>query len=60
MKWRMNLLGNQADNWKYRLPTVTPGVWNGVIIHTHTPFPMMSLTLKKWTRFKDRLAWILS
>jgi hypothetical protein len=56
----MNLLGNQADDWKYRLPTTTPGAWNGVIIHTDTPFPMMLTTLKKWTRFKDGLAWILS
>jgi hypothetical protein len=60
MKSKMNLVGNQADDWKYRLPTVTPGAWNRVIIHTDTPFPMMSTTLKKWTRFKDRLAWILS
>ena len=48
-KSRMILLGNQADNWKYRLPMVTPGAWNGVIIHTNTPFLMMSTTLKKWT-----------
>ncbi len=56
----MNLLGNQADDWKYRLPTVMPGAWNGVLIHTDNPFLMMSTTLKKWTRFKDGLAWILS
>ncbi len=56
----MNSLGNQADDRKYRLLTVTPGAWNGVLIHTDTPFPMMSTTLKKWTRFKDGLAWILS
>ena len=60
LKSKMNSLGNQADDWKYRLPTVTPGAWNGVLIHTDTPFPMMSTTLKKWTRFKDGLAWILS
>jgi hypothetical protein len=60
LKLKINLVGNQADDWKYRLPTVTPGAWNGVIIHTDTPFPMMSTTLKKWTRFKDKLAWILS
>jgi hypothetical protein len=56
----MNLLGNQAVNRKFRLPTIMPGAWNEVIIHTDTPFPMMSGTLKKWTRFKDSLAWILS
>ena len=37
-----------------------PGAWNGVLIHTNTTFSMMSTTLKKWTRFKDGLAWILS
>jgi hypothetical protein len=47
LKSEMNLLGNQADDWKYRLPTVAPGAWNRVIIHTSTPFPMMSTTLKK-------------
>jgi hypothetical protein len=60
MKSRMNLLGNQADDWKDRLWTITPGAWNGVIIHIDTPFPMMNTALKKWTRFKDSLAWILS
>ncbi len=60
LKSKMNLLWNQADDCKYRLPTTTPGAWNGVIIHTDAPFPMMLTTLKKWTRFKDGLAWILS
>ncbi len=60
LKSKMNSLGNQADNWKYRLPTVTPGAWNGVLVHTYTPFPMMSTTLKKWVRFKNGLAWILT
>jgi hypothetical protein len=60
LKSKMNLLGNQVDDRKYRLPTTTPGVWIGVIIHTDTPFPMILTTLKKWTRFKDGLAWILS
>ncbi len=32
LKSKMNLVGNQADDWKYWLPTVTPGAWNGVII----------------------------
>ncbi len=52
--------GNQADDWKYRHPTLTPGVWNGVIIHTNTPFPMMSTTQSKWTRFNVGLSWILT
>jgi hypothetical protein len=59
LKSRMKLVGNQADDWKYRLPTSTPGAWNGVIVHTDTPFPMMSTTTKKWTRFKDGLSWII-
>ncbi len=56
----MNSFGNQADDRKYRLPALTPGSWNGVILHTDTPFPMISTTQKKWTRFKDGLSWILS
>jgi hypothetical protein len=56
----MNLLGNQADDRKYRLPTFTPGAWNGVTIHSNTSFPMMSTTLKKWTRFKNGLSGILT
>ena len=60
LKSKMNSFGNQADDRKYRLPTVTPGAWNGVLVHTDTPFPMMSTTLKKWTRFKTGLAWILT
>jgi hypothetical protein len=56
----MNFCNNQADNRKYRLPTVTPGAWNGVIIHTDTPFPMMSTTEKKWTRFKEGIFWTLT
>ena len=60
LKSEMNSRGNQADDRKYRLPTLTPGAWNGVIIHTDTPFPMMSTTQKKWTRFKDGLTWVLS
>jgi hypothetical protein len=27
LKSGMNYLGNQADDWKYFLPTVTPGAW---------------------------------
>jgi hypothetical protein len=58
LKAGMNSLGNQANDRKYRLPTFTLGAWNGVIIHTDTPFPLMSTTLKKWTRFKTGLSWI--
>jgi hypothetical protein len=60
LKSGMNFCGNQVDNWKYRLPTVTPGAWNGVILHTNTSFPMMSTTEKKWKRFKEGISWILS
>jgi hypothetical protein len=60
LKSRMNALGNQADDRKYQLPTVTPGAWNGVIIHTDTPFPRMSTTLKKWMQFKEGISWILT
>ena len=60
LKSGMNSVGNQADDQKYPLPSSTPGAWNGVIIHTDTPFPMMSTMLKKWVRFKDGLNWILT
>jgi hypothetical protein len=60
LKSGMNSRGNQADDWKYCIPSVTPGAWNGVILHTNTPFPMMSTTLKKWTRFRNGLSWILT
>jgi hypothetical protein len=60
LKLKMNSFGNQADDWKYRLLTVTPGAWNGVLVHMDTPFPMMSTTIKKWTRFKNGLSWILT
>ena len=62
LKAGMNSLGNQADDndRKYRLPTLTPGAWNGVIVHTDTPFPMMSTTVKKLTRFKAGLSLILT
>ncbi len=56
LKSGMNSVGNQADDRKYQLPTATPGAWNGVIIHTDTPFSIMSTTLKKWTRFKHGLS----
>jgi hypothetical protein len=59
LKSGMNLRDNQADDWKYRIPSVTPGAWNGVIVHTNTPFPMMFTTLKKWMRFQNGLSWIL-
>jgi hypothetical protein len=60
LKSGMNFRGNQADDWKYRLPTVNPGAWNRVIVHTDTPFPMMSTTKKKWMCFKEGISWILT
>ena len=59
LKSGTNCWDNQADDRKYMLTTVTPGDWNGVIVHTNTPFPMMSTTEKKWTHFKARISWIL-
>ncbi len=47
LKSGMNSRGNQVDNRKYRIPSFTPGAWNGVILHTNTPFPILSTTLKK-------------
>jgi hypothetical protein len=47
LKLEMNSQGNQVDDWKYRLFNVTPGAWNGVIVHTDTPFSMMTTTKKK-------------
>ena len=59
LKSRMNSLANQADDRKFRQPTPTPGAWNGLIIHTDTPFPMKSTTGKKWDKFKRGLSSIL-
>ncbi len=56
LKSRMNSLANQADDRKFRQPTPTPGAWNGLIIHTDTPFPMKSTTGKKWDKFKRGLS----
>ena len=55
----MNSVGNQAVDRKFRQPTPTPGAWNGLIIHTDTPFPRKSTTSKKWNKFKDGLRWIV-
>ncbi len=56
---RMNSYGNQANAKKWRVPTGSPGAWNGAIMHTDTPFPMQSTTIKKWRRFRDGLEWVL-
>ena len=55
----MNSIGNQADERKFRQPTLRPGAWAGLIIHTNTPFPMKPTTGKKWTKFKDGLNWLI-
>lgn len=60
LKRKMNYLGNQADERKFRKPALNPGAWRGVIVSTGSPFPMKSTTAKKWTRFKDGLTWIIS
>ena len=58
LKTRMNSVGNQADDRKYRDVSLTPGPWAGTLAHTDTPFPMKSTTGKKWTRFRDGLKFI--
>ena len=58
LKSRMNSRGNQADDRKYRPPSLTPGAWNGIIMQTDTPFPHMTTTQRKWTRLKSGLDWI--
>ena len=55
LKSRMNSRGNQADDRKYRQPSLQPGAWNGSIIHNNTPFHHKSTTAKKWAKFKDGL-----
>ena len=60
LKSRMNSRGNRAEDRKYRPPSFTPGAWNGVVIHTDTPFPRKSTTLKKWMRMREGLDWIWS
>ena len=59
LKARMNHLGNQADDRKYRDVTTTPGPWIGGIMHTDTPFPMQSTTGKKWSKFRAGLHWVI-
>jgi hypothetical protein len=59
MKSRMNWVGNQADDKKYRPPTCRPGAWKGEIMHTDQPLPRKSTTTKKWVRFKDGVSWVL-
>ena len=56
----MNSLGNQASDTKYRQSSTTSGAWKGEIIHTDTPFPMKSITGKKWAKFKDGLQLVLT
>ena len=55
----MNSHGNQADNRKSRNPSAWPGAWNGIIIHTGTPFSLKSTTGKEWDKFKKGLNWIV-
>jgi hypothetical protein len=52
LRSRMNSLGNQADDKKYRRPTCRPGAWKGEIMHTDQPFPRKSTTGKKWSHFR--------
>ena len=58
VKSRMNLLGNQADDRKFRQPSPTLGAWNGLTIHTNTPVRMKPTTGKKYDKFKTGLTWL--
>ena len=60
LKARMNYLGNQADDQKYRDLMLTLGPWNGGIIHTDTPFPMESTMGEKWDKFRQGLQLIVA
>jgi hypothetical protein len=60
LKSRMNSVGNQADDRKYRQPTCKPGAWKGEIMHTDQPLPRKSTTAKKWLRFKSGLDWVIT
>jgi hypothetical protein len=60
LKSRMNSVGNQADDRKYRQPTCKPGAWKGEIMHTDQPLPRKSTTAKKWLRFKNGLDWVIT
>ena len=55
---RMNYYGNQAAARKRRPACLLPGAWNGVIIHCARPHPVMSTTVKKWTRGLSFLDWV--
>lgn len=59
LRSRMNSLGNQADDKKYRRPTCRPGAWKGEVMHTDQPFPRKSTTGKKWSRFRAGVQWVL-
>ena len=59
LKSRMNSRGNQADERKFRNPSPWPGAWNGLVIYTGTPFPMKSITGKKWNKSKKGLRCML-
>ena len=55
----MNLVGNQADDLKYRLLSCRSGAWKGKIMHTHPLSPMKLTTGKKLNKFKSGVQCIL-
>lgn len=55
---RMNYYGNQEASRKRRHPTLTPGAWNGVLIHCDEPHPVKSTTASKWSRGITALDWL--
>ncbi len=55
---KMNYHGNQEAARKRRHATLTPGAWNGVLIHCDQPHPIKSTTASKWRRGADALNWL--
>ena len=49
LKSRINSVGNQASEEKYRIATTSPGAWKGEIMNTAEPLPRKSTSAKKWT-----------
>jgi len=50
--------GNQADLPKFRGAGRNSGAWIGFLLSTNQPFPMKSISGKKWARFREGLNWI--
>ena len=55
---KMNYYANQEATRKRRHATLTPGAWNGVLIHCDSPYPVKSTTAAKWKRGVSALQWL--